>query len=602
MKNFGTIVVADFEYEITDGELPSVLCLVAYVLDERLRHIQTVRLWRGDFDIKPPFDIGPDALFVAYSAWAEMMCFKVLGWQFPVYIFDLHTAFLAASNVLRPHVPGENRIRPHKRLPDACRAYGIKGWEEIEKEAIARDIGEGRWWLHGRERVLAYCEEDVRCSTELLSAQLRGLPSLAPADVERIIWWSEYSAKVIAQVQARGMPIDTRLWSLIQEHKQGVIGQLLRRFDPSYGDDDPIYTPEGTWSSERFARWLQRRGIPWPCKFSGELDLEGDAFRLMSHMPGIDGLHALRDSLRVIANANLPIGRDARNRPSLFPFGTATGRNAHSKSLYNVHASMRSLIVFPPDRFGVYLDWRTQEVAIAAALSGDSALIEAYGGGDVYHALARAIGLTDEPDPKRWKKAEPAARQRMKQLQLAINYGMGIPSLARGLNRHPLIASTFIERHRRTYPRYWEWRENQVRVAMLERRLESVFGWPLRISTSPNKRTIYNFPMQSAGADMLRLAAVRLCEAGIVPCMLIHDGILLEVESEQEIKLATEIMRWAGREVCDGLEVGVDIDQKLERGARYRDKRPVAQAMWTTVMAALQAVKAVPGEALAWAS
>ena len=101
---------------------------------------------------------------------------------------------------------------------------------------------------------------------------------------------------------------------------------------------------------------------------------------------------------------------------------------------------------------------------------------------------------------------------------------------------------------------------------------------------------------------MLRLAAVRLCEAGIVPCMLIYDGILLEVESEQEIKQATEIMRWAGREVCGGLEVGVDIDQKLERGARYRDKRPVAQAMWTTVMAALQAVKAVPGEALPWAS
>ena len=31
----------------------------------------------------------------------------------------------------------------------------------------------------------------------------------------------------------------------------------------------------------------------------------------------------------------LPIGRDGRNRPSLFPFCTATGRNAHGKSLYN---------------------------------------------------------------------------------------------------------------------------------------------------------------------------------------------------------------------------------------------------------------------------
>ena len=73
--------------------------------------------------------------------------------------------------------------------------------------------------------------------------------------------------------------------------------------------------------------------------------------------------------------AKLPIGRDGRNRPSLFPFGTATGRNAHAKSLYNAHAGMRSFMVFPADTIGVYLDWRTQEVGIAAALSGDQALM-----------------------------------------------------------------------------------------------------------------------------------------------------------------------------------------------------------------------------------
>ena len=123
-------------------------------------------------------------------------------------------------------------------------------------------------------------------------------------------------------------------------------------------------------------------------------------------------------------------------------------------------------------------------------------------------------------------------RQRMKGLQLGINYGMGVPSLARGIDRHPLIASGIIERHRRTYPRFWEWRADIVQTALLERRIESVFGWPLRISTSPNKRTLYNFPMQSGGAEMLRLAAWRLCEAGIVPVMLIHDGILLELETK----------------------------------------------------------------------
>ena len=129
---------------------------------------------------------------------------------------------------------------------------------------------------------------------------------------------------------------------------------------------------------------------------------------------------------------------------------------------------------------------------------------------------------------------------------------------------------------------------------MLDRYIDSMFGWRLRLSSSPNKRTLYNFPMQSGGAEMLRLAAWRLCEAGIVPSMLVHDGILLEVQHQEQIDHAIEIMRAAGRDVCGGFEIGVDVDQKLEGGARYRDKRVVAQEMWKTIMGALEAIGAVP--------
>jgi Aldo/keto reductase family len=76
---------------------------------------------------------------------------------------------------------------------------------------------------------------------------------------------------------------------------------------------------------------------------------------------------------------------------------------------------MRSFMVFPADTIGVYLDWRTQEVGVAAALSGDPALIDAYSGGDVYHALASLCGLTSD---------------------------------------------------RQTYPRFWQWRADMVQDAM----------------------------------------------------------------------------------------------------------------------------------------
>jgi DNA polymerase I-like protein with 3'-5' exonuclease and polymerase domains len=313
----------------------------------------------------------------------------------------------------------------------------------------------------------------------------------------------------------------------------------------------------------------------------------------MVHVPGVEKLHALRDSLGVIVRARLPIGPDGRNRPSLFPFCTASSRNAQAKSLYNAHAGMRSLMVAPADCFLVYLDWRTQEPAIAAALSGDEALKSAYRSGDIYHAFARSAGLTSH-DQKYWKDNYQDERQRMKSLQLGVNYGMGVASLAKGLNRHPVIASGLIEQHKRLYPRFWQWRDAQVLNAMVNRRIESVFGWPLHISSSPNKRTLVNFGCQAGGADMLRLATMRLCAAGIVPSMLVHDGILLEVHDREQIEHAIEIMRAAGRDVCNGFEVDVDTDQLLRPGQRYADKRAVAKEMWATIMDVLEAVRAIP--------
>jgi hypothetical protein len=158
VNRFTQTVVCDFEYEVTDGDLPNVLCMVAYVLDENRQHVRTIRLWRGEFGRVPPFDTGPDTLFVAYSAWADLTCFMALDWRFPEHVFDLHTAYLAATNILLPYDPDAIRKKQSKRLPDACRSYGVEGWENIDKGTIAKDIGEGRWHIYG----LGVCTSIVR--------------------------------------------------------------------------------------------------------------------------------------------------------------------------------------------------------------------------------------------------------------------------------------------------------------------------------------------------------------------------------------------------------------------------------------------------------
>jgi hypothetical protein len=591
-RYFRCTAVLDFEYEISDGGLPNVLCLVCYLLDENLQRVEISRRWRGEFGRSPPFPIDDDTLVVGYSLWAEMTCFHVLGWPFPRYVYDLHTAYLATCNILLPHEPDTKRIRSRKRLSYAAAAYGIDGWEAIDKPELAKAIGEGRWRDYGQPAVLQYCEEDVRASAELLRRQLKGYSHFAPVYAQRVMYWSNYSAKTVALIQAKGMPLDLPLWNLVQENKAAVIAALIRRFDPSQGSVESIYAADGSFSSRRFEQWLISTGIPyWPRLDSGALQLDGDAFRMMyAADPAIENIHALREALGVIVRARIPIGPDGRNRPSLFPFGTASSRNAQAKSLYNTHASMRSFMKFGPDKIGLYLDWRTQEVGVAAARSGDVQLAEDYLSGDIYHALAKLSGLTAETDATRWKGSEEGQlqRPRMKSLQLGINYGMGVRSLSRGLNRHPLIGSEILIRHQQRYADYWAWREAVITRATLERLITSEFdGWPLHLTHTPNRRTLYNFPMQSGGAEMLRLAANRLCEVDLTPIMLVHDGILFELDNEEQAEHAVEIMRAAGTEICGGLAIGVDVDQKLVNGARYQDKRPLAKRMWATVMETL---------------
>jgi hypothetical protein len=226
-NHFTTIVVCDFEYEVTDGELPNVLCMVAYLLDENLRHVRTIKRWRGEFGAEPSFDTGPNTLFVAYSAWAELTCFLALGWKFPKHIFDCHTAYLAASNILRPYNPDEVYKRQRKRLSDACRAYDIPGWENIDKETMARDIGEGRWRDYGQDVVYEYCEEDVKKTAELLAAQLRKGRNWLPApSVEQIgcAYSPALDKRIAVKVITSGTPVRRRVakvtetWAPIPHH------------------------------------------------------------------------------------------------------------------------------------------------------------------------------------------------------------------------------------------------------------------------------------------------------------------------------------------------------------------------------------------------
>jgi hypothetical protein len=91
LDNFREVVAVDFEFIAATGNRPTPVCLVAH----EQRSGRRFRLWRDQFGPEPPYATGPDVLFVAYYASAELGCYRVLGWPMPDRILDLFTEFRA---------------------------------------------------------------------------------------------------------------------------------------------------------------------------------------------------------------------------------------------------------------------------------------------------------------------------------------------------------------------------------------------------------------------------------------------------------------------------------------------------------------------------
>ncbi len=171
------------------------------------------------------------------------------------------------------------------------------------------------------------------------------------------------------------------------------------------------------------------------------------------------------------------------------------------------------------------IDWSQQEFGIAAALSGDPLMQEAYLSGDPYLVFAKQAGAIPEDATKQSLKAE---RDQFKACSLAVQYGMGAESLSQRINQPVIRARDLLRLHRETYKIFWAWSDASLDYAMLHSKLWTVFGWAIQVGTNPNPRSLRNFPMQANGAEMLRLAIIMAVEAGVLVCAPIHDAILIE--------------------------------------------------------------------------
>jgi DNA polymerase I len=362
---FREIWACDFEFRSAPGERPSPLCMCA----RELRTGRELRLWREELSPGAPFDIGPDSVVVAYAAAAELSCFLQLGWPLPVNVLDLFAEHRVTTNGARP-LCGDGLIG----------ALAIRGLAHIdagEKDAMLRLIvDQSTWSSEQRSAIIDYCMSDVNALAALLPA--------IPIDLPFALLRGRYGAAV-AHMERAGIPIDVPLYGLVVERWDDLKCDLIADVDATFGVYD-----DGHFREARFNNWLVARGVRnWPrTEVSGVLSLDDDSFLeqigLHPELPELQTLRELRATLGRMRLIGLEIGADGRNRAALMPFQAITGRNLPSASKY-IFGPARWLRGFikPAEGFGLaYLDFASEEVAIAAALSGDACLAEHYASDD----------------------------------------------------------------------------------------------------------------------------------------------------------------------------------------------------------------------------
>ena len=377
-------------------------------------------------------------------------CFIELGWPVPE-IIDLFSVHRVATN-------GATGVG--NSLVAALGHWDCPGLDAGEKDDMRRLILRGGPWdADERAAILDYCQGDVDALGPLLAA-MEPVFAKDDAGLAQELLRGEYMAAV-AGMERTGIPLDGERLGLILGRREELMARLVVEVDPAYR----VF--EGsTFKSARFRDYLRREGLPWPTEDDGRLKLDDDTFKDMARrFPQLEPLRQLRKTLSTLRSIKLAAGHDGRARCMLSPLASKTGRNqpSNSRFIFGMPKWMRSLVTPAPGTALAYIDYSTQEVGIAAALSGDEALWDAYCSGDVYLAFAKQAKLAP---PDATKESHKAVRDQCKAIVLGVQYGQEAEGMAMKAGISVSMAHELLERHRRTYRRFWEFNRLAVANAM----------------------------------------------------------------------------------------------------------------------------------------
>jgi hypothetical protein len=509
---------------------------------------------------------------LTYAAAAELSCFLELDWSPPLNVLDLFAEHRVETNGMK--LPCGNGL---------IGALAIRGLAHIgagEKDEMRRKFMERDTWSPSeRPEGLDYCMTDVIALAALLPVM--------PIELPFALLRGRYGMAV-ARMERAGIPIDVASYQPVVQSWGDLKCDLIADVDQTFR----VYE-DGHFRTARFNNWLITHGVTtWPrTEVSGGLALDDDTFleqaALHPELPELQTLRELRATLGRMRLIGLEIGAEGRNRCALMPFQAITGRHlpSASKFIFGPARWLRGFIR-PPEGYGLaYLDYASEEILIAAALAGDEYLAKDYAAGDFYLRFAISARLAPEHATK---ETHGHVRDACKSLFLGIGYGMQAPSLAQKAGITIPEARELIQLHAERYRAFAHWRTDVVDRALLGGRMQTALGWRRRGCEGARPTELMNWPIQSTGADLMRIVCIAATEAGIEVVAPVHDAFLIVSpldRLDQDVAHMREIMIRASKVVTGGLPIRVD-EKVVRFPDRYMDPRGFA--MWDRIMGLLQ--------------
>ena len=389
---------------------------------------------------------------------------------------------------------------------------------------------------------------------------------------------------VLYKIEERGMKIDREYFEKLRREYEGYVGRLATEVYMLAGQEFNLNSPMQL-SEILFGKLgLPVKGIKKTQKgySTGAKELS----KLRPLHPIIPKLMEYREASKLLSTYILPLPQladsDGRVHTTFTQDVTATGRlSSVNPNLQNIPTrteegrKIREGFVASAGKVLVSADYAQFELRLAAAMSGDEALIADFNAGVDIHTKTAA-----EVYKIPMSEVSKDQRRLAKVVNFGIIYGMSAKGLADATGMSLIEAQEFEKSYFELRKPIADKLKSYLEQARAEGYVETYFGRrrPTPDVKSANflvragaERAAQNMPIQGTEADLMKLAMIRLdsrLPKGAEMIMQVHDSIMVECEPSlaPEVK---KVMKEVMEGVCPELPVKLQVDVK--EGKRWSE-------------------------------